>query len=93
MRWRLQAGERMVSARNDGLEFSTPTLGAAEPMWRTLVSPADYARMNASSWAVSHSGEFVLFASNSHALYRHSRFSEYVFKTKHDDFILTVLCR
>ena len=83
----------MVSARNDGLEFSTPTLGAAEPMWRTLVSPADYARMNASSWAVSHSGEFVLFASNSHALYRHSRFSEYVFKTKHDDFILTVLCR
>ena len=45
--------------------------------WEELMSAAEFSAANASSWQVSYSGEYVLFATDSHALYRHSRISHY----------------
>lgn len=70
-------GEAMVSQRGGALELATPRLGAPSLQWTPLVSAAQYRAMNSSSWDVSYSGEYVLFASNAHALYRHSFFAEY----------------
>jgi hypothetical protein len=70
-------GERMAALRDGGLELASPRLGQAEPSWEPLVSAERFAAMNSSSWEVSHSGDFVLFASNAHSLYRHSFYAQY----------------
>eukprot|EP01043_Picozoa_sp_COSAG02_P000444 COSAG02_NODE_8_length_60691_cov_104.994752_10_plen_293_part_00 len=69
--------ERMVARRDGALELATPRRGASGLEWAPLVPAARYSAMNSSSWGVSHSGKYVLFASNAHALYRHSFFAEY----------------
>lgn len=69
--------ERMVSRRDGALWLAAPRLGVDRPEWMPFVPDQPYSEMNSSSWAVSYSGEFVLFASNAHSLYRHSFFAEY----------------
>ena len=69
--------ERMVARRNGALELAVPRRGVSTLEWAPLVSAARYSAMNSSSWAVSYSGKYVLFASNAHALYRHSFSAEY----------------
>ena len=69
--------ERMVALRDGALKLAAPRRGASALEWATLVPAPRYSEMTSSSWAASYSGKYVLFASNSHALYRHSFFAEY----------------
>ena len=61
--------------RDTGTTLSAEQDGGQE--WEELMSAAEFSAANASSWQVSYSGEYVLFATDSHALYRHSRISHY----------------